>query len=272
MSFNEQLNKLCLKNKTYLCVGLDTDFSKIPEFLKKEKESLFLFNKEIIDATADLVCSYKPQFAYYAAQRAEDQLEKTIHYIKEKYSHIQVILDSKRGDIDATATQYAKESFERYQADAVTVNPYMGFDTIKPFADYQDKGVYVLCKTSNPSSADFQNLKVEGGEFLYQKVAMKAARDWNKNKNVGLVVGATFPEEMKSIRSLSEDLTFLVPGVGAQGGDLEKVLQMGLNKKGLGLVINSSRGIIYAGQGQDFQQKARLAAESMVLEMRKFFR
>lgn len=272
MSFNEQIDKLCVKSKTFLCVGLDSELSKIPDFLKKEKDSLFLFNKEIIDATADLVCSYKPQFAYYAAQKAEDQLEKTIHYIKTQYPEVQVILDSKRGDIDATASQYAKESFDRYQADAVTINPYMGFDTVKPFAEYKNKGVYILCKTSNPSSHDFQNLKIENGSYLYQHVAQKTAQEWNKNKNLGLVVGATYPEEMKAIRALSEELSFLVPGVGAQGGDLAKVLTSGLNQKGLGLVINSSRGIIYAGQGQDFQQKARLAAESMVQEMRKFFR
>lgn len=271
MLFIERLSQVANKNKTFLCVGLDTDNSKIPEFLQKNKESLYLFNKEIIDATADLVCSYKPQIAYYAAQGAEVQLEKTIHYIKDKYPQIQVILDSKRGDIDATASQYAKESFDRYQADAVTVNPYMGFDTIKPFAEYKDKGVFVLCKTSNPSSSDFQNLKIEG-QFLYQRVAEKCIQEWNQNQNMGLVVGATFPEELKALRSQSEDIPFLVPGVGAQGGDLEKVLTHGLNQKGQGLVINSSRGIIYAGQGQDFQQKARLAAESLVQGMRKFFR
>lgn len=271
MLFIERLNQVATKNKTFLCVGLDTDSSKIPEFLQKNKDSLYVFNKEIIDATADLVSSYKPQFAYYAAQGAELQLEKTIHYIKDKYPHIQVILDSKRGDIDATATQYAKESFDRYQADAVTVNPYMGFDTIKPFADYKEKGVFVLCKTSNPSSNDFQNLKIDG-QFLYQRVAAKCIQEWNKNQNIGLVVGATFPEELKSLRTQGENIPFLVPGVGAQGGDLEKVLTQGLNQKGQGLVINSSRGIIYAGQGQDFQQKARLAAESLVQGMRKFFR
>jgi len=270
MLFYDNLNKVVEKNKSFLCVGLDTDLEKIPSFMSSMKDPLFEFNKVIIDATHDLVCAYKPQIAYYSAQGAELQLEKTINYIKENYSDIQVVLDSKRGDIDATAAQYAKESFVRYQADAVTVNPYMGSDTILPFAKYKDKAVFVLCKTSNQSSLDFQNFKIDG-QFLYEKVAEKSINDWNENKNIGLVVGATFPEELRKIRALDEKVPFLVPGVGAQGGDLEKVLQQGLSKNKRGVIVNSSRGIIYAGQGQDFQQKARSAAESMVQVMRKFF-
>lgn len=270
MLFYKNLDKVIEKNKTYLCLGLDTDLEKIPPFLRGKKQALFAFNKEIIDATQDLVCAYKPQIAYYASQGAEDQLEMTINYIKEKCKGIQVILDSKRGDIDATATQYAKESFVRYQADAVTVNPYMGSDTVRPFLEFNEKGVFVLCKTSNKSSQEFQN-RIIDGKPLYYWVAEKAVTEWNENHNLGLVMGATVPQELGRIRALSDEVPFLVPGVGAQGGDLEQVLRQGLNSKQRGLVINSSRAILYAGQGPDFQLKSRLVAESMVQVMRKYF-
>ncbi len=270
MLFYENLNKVVEKNKTYLCLGLDTDIGKIPPFLRGEKQALFTFNKEIIDATQDLVCAYKPQIAYYSSQGAEDQLEMTINYIKEKYKDIQVILDSKRGDIDATATQYAKESFVRYQADAVTVNPYMGSDAIRPFLQFREKGVFVLCKTSNKSSQDFQN-RIIDGKPLYYWVAEKAVNEWNEYHNLGLVMGATGPQELGEIRALGDEVPFLVPGVGTQGGDLDQVLSQGLNSKNRGLVINSSRAILYAGQGPDFHLKSRLVAESMVQVMRKYF-
>ena len=270
MTFYQRLAEISTAHQSFLCVGLDTEINKLPEGFKKHRDSIFEFNKAIVDATIDLVSCYKPQIAYYGAQGAELELEKTIDYIKSKNSAVQVILDSKRGDIDATAKQYAQESFVRFQADAVTVNPYMGFDTIEPFASYQDKGIFVLCKTSNKSSVDFQNLSCDG-EFLYQKVAKKVAYEWNKNHNLGLVIGATFPDEILSLRKIDDQLPFLVPGVGSQGGDLAQVLTKGLSTQKQGLVINSSRGVIYASQGQDFQLKARQAALELVLEMRKHF-
>ena len=220
---------------------------------------LFEFNRAIVDATAEFACAFKPQIAYYAAQGAEDQLVLTIRHIRENHPHAVVILDAKRGDVGSTADMYAREAFDRYGADAVTVNPYMGGDTLKPFLDRKDKGVIVLCKTSNPGSGDFQDLRV-GARTLYETVAWKAQNSWNVNNNVALVVGATFPEQLAKVRAAAPDLAFLVPGVGAQGGELGPVVKSGLRADGLGLIINSSRGIIHADRSEKFAEAARRKA------------
>ncbi len=268
MSFTDQVETLVAKNQTFLCVGLDPDRQKIPqEFLKKSKP-IFEFNKTIIDATKDLVCAYKPQIAYYAAYGAEDELTETIRYLQKL--KIPVILDSKRGDIGDTAEKYAEEAFVRYGADAVTVNPYMGWETLAPFFKHPGKGVIVLCKTSNPGSGDLQDLKVEGDQYLYEVVAEKAQAQWQQNKNVLLVVGATHLEPLQNIRKRAPSVTLLVPGVGAQGGDLPAVLKAGLTKDKLGLIINSSRAILYSSDGGSTSEAAYNAALKTVKEMRSF--
>ncbi len=258
MTFYKKLEYIWEENKSLVCVGLDPDLTKIPSLLLKEKHPIFTFNKEIIDATSDIVCSYKPQVAYYAGQNVENELQMTIDYIKENYPSVPIIFDSKRGDIGSTAQMYAKEVFERYQADAVTVNPLMGTDTLKPFLDYADKGVIALCRTSNPSGDELQNLLVDGVP-VYEIIAEYAKTKWNYNKNLLLVVGATYPDELGKIRKICPNIPFLVPGVGAQGGDVEKVLENGLTKNKTGLIINSSRGIIYAGKDADFAEASRAA-------------
>jgi len=244
-------------------VGLDPVSARLPATCRDSAEPFFAFNRALIDATADLVCAYKPQIAHYAAAGAEAELSATIRYINTNFPDIPVILDAKRGDIGSTAEKYALEAFERYQADAVTVNPYLGGDALDPFLDYADKGVIILCRTSNPGGSDLQGLET-GGEALYLKVARLAAAVWNRNRNILLVVGATWPEELARVREVvGGDVPLLVPGVGAQGGDLEAVLKAGLNQDRRGLVINSSRGIIYADSGTDFAAAARQAAAAL---------
>ena len=259
MSFIEKVNLASRSNNSLLCVGLDPDLRKMPECLKGAKYPIYEFNKAIVDATREFVSCYKPQFAYYAGQGADDELKMTIDYIHEHAPAIPVILDAKRGDIGSTAEMYAREAFERYQADAVTVNPYMGFDTLKPFLDYSDKGVIILCRTSNPNSGDLQNLLCDGKK-VYEHVALLARDKWNYNHNIALVIGATYPEELKMVRSLCPEMPFLVPGVGAQGGDVEQVVRFGCDVNGGGLMINSSRGIIYADHGENFGAAAGMAA------------
>jgi orotidine-5'-phosphate decarboxylase len=261
-AFHVLLEQSRKKNNSLLCVGLDPELVKLPAAVKSKPATIFEFNKAIIDATADLVCAYKPQIAYYAAARAEDQLEQTIHYIQNKYPHIPVILDAKRNDIGKTAEMYAEEAFTRYKADAVTVSPYMGGDTLEPFLKRADKGVVILCRTSNAGAKDLQDLQVDG-KPLYQVVAQKAAKEWNKNKNVLLVIGATYPKELAQVRALvGDDITVLVPGIGAQGGDIEAAVKSGKNNRGTGLVINSSRAILYASEGPNFADEARKVAET----------
>lgn len=262
MTFYEKTAKAWAKNNSLVCVGLDPDFNKLPECVKGEKNPLFAFNKAIIDATKDYVCAYKPQAAYYAGQDRDEDLQMTMDYISENAPEIPLILDVKRGDIGSTAEMYAKEAFERYHADAVTVNPYMGFDTLKPFLDHADKGVIILCRTSNPNSGDLQNL-IADGKMIYEHVAELVRDRWNYNNNAALVIGATYPEELKKIRTICPELPFLVPGVGAQGGDVQKVIENGANADKTGLIINSSRGIIYASKGEDFAEKAGAAAKEL---------
>ncbi len=255
-NFIKILKEVWKSNNSLVCVGLDPDVEKIPAFLNGKEFPLFEFNRAIIDATNDLVCAYKPQVAYYSAIAAENQLEMTIRYIHEKYPDIPVILDAKRGDIGSTASMYAKEVFDRYKADAVTVNPFMGGDTLLPFLSRKEKGIVILCKTSNPGSGDIQKLKVSGEE-IYKKVARLANDKWNSNGNVILVVGATFPEEIKNIRDIAREIPFLTPGIGAQGGDVEKVVKNGKTDNGTGLIINSSRAIIYASDSESYAEAAR---------------
>lgn len=270
MSFASKLKKTWEVNNSLVCVGLDSDLNKIPEHLKKEKQPLFAFNRAIIDSTADLVCAYKPNIAFYSETEAEDELLATINYIHSSYPLIPVILDSKRGDIGNTAEMYAKESFKRFKVDAVTVNPYLGGDSIEPFLQYADKGIIILCRTSNPGGADIQNLQ-SNGKPIYLHVADLAKQKWNKNNNVSLVVGGTAAEELANVRNcVGDDIPFLVPGIGAQGGDTENAIRSGKNSKGTGLIINSSRGIIYAGSGLDFAKAARNETIKLRDEINKY--
>ncbi|WP_298398528.1 orotidine-5'-phosphate decarboxylase [uncultured Azonexus sp.] len=259
MTFTEQLAAAWQKNDSQLCVGLDPDPAKFPAHLKGRDDAIFEFCKTIVDATADLVCSFKPQIAYFAARRAEDQLEALVAHIHERHPGIPVILDAKRGDIGSTAEQYAVEAFERFRADAVTVNPYMGRDSVEPYLAFPDKGVILLCRTSNAGGSDLQFLDV-GGEKLYERVARLAAEQWNTTGQIGLVVGATFPAEIARVREIVGEMPLLVPGIGAQGGDIEATVKAGRTAAGTGLMINSSRAILYAGKGEDYASAARLAA------------
>jgi orotidine-5'-phosphate decarboxylase len=261
MTFSQKLQESWKRNNSLVCVGLDPDRARMPEHLSRDSDVVFSFNKAIIDATFDLVCAYKPQFAFYAGQNALGSLRKTMAYLRDMHPEIPVILDVKRGDIGSTATMYARECYDYYGADAVTVNPYMGSDTLKPFLDDPEKGVFILCRTSNPGSVDFQDLKIEGdGRRLFEIVAEKAVKSWNYNGNVGLVAGATFPEDLGLIRKIVGNMPLLVPGVGAQGGDVEAVVKNGLDLLGAGMVVNSSRGILYANDSTKFAEGAREAA------------
>ncbi len=256
MGFFSEINEAAHKNHSLLCVGLDPDSTLMPSGM-----SILDFNKAIIDATADLVCAYKPNLAFYEAEGATgwDILKHTVNCIPKG---IPIIADAKRGDIGNTARAYAKAIFDQLGFDAVTINPYLGFDAVEPFLNYKDKGIFMLCRTSNKGAADFQSLNVnssEGKHPLYQAVANKAA-EWNKNKNIGLVVGATYPDELKTLRLAHPKMPFLIPGIGAQGGDLKMAVSYGMDKCGGGIIINSSRQIIYASRGKDFAEAARTAA------------
>ncbi|MEK7362192.1 MAG: orotidine-5'-phosphate decarboxylase [Pseudomonadota bacterium] len=262
MKFAQRLARAWAAGNTLLCVGLDPDPARLPKHLAAVGNPIFEFGRAIVDATADLVCAFKPQIAYYAAARAETELEMTIAHIRRHHPGIPVILDAKRGDIGSTAVMYAREAFERYQADAVTVNPYLGFDALVPFLNCQDKGVIVLCRTSNPGARDVQDLE-SNGRKLYQLIAEKAARDWNANGNVLLVVGATYPEELAEIRAIVGDMPILVPGVGTQGGDVAAVIANGATADGTGLIISTSRAVLYAGSGEDYAEAARAAAQKL---------
>ncbi len=254
--FIERLEQAQDNNNSLVCVGLDPNQEKIAAL----GLDLITWLKGIVDATANHACAFKPQIAYFAAMGAENELTAIIEYIHDNHPGIPVILDAKRGDIGSTAEQYAAEAFERYQADAVTVNPYMGGDTIEPYAKFKDKGVVVLCKTSNAGSGELQNLELSNGDTLFQLVAKKASQDWNENNNLLLVVGATYPEELAQIRQTVGEMPLLIPGIGAQGGDVKATLDAGLRADGKGLIISSSRGIIYAGdQKENFAQAAEQA-------------
>ena len=260
--FLTRLYAAAARNNSLVCVGLDPEPDRLPVSVRSLPDAIFQFNRQVIDATAPWVCCYKPQFAHYAALGAEDQLLATIRHIHEKHPGLPVILDSKRGDIGSTAEKYAQESFVRYEADAVTVNPYLGFDSVEPYLKWKDRGVIVLCRTSNPGARDFQDLE-SGGKRLYRHIAERVARDWNGAGNCMLVIGATYPQELAEIRSVVGDLPFLVPGVGAQGGDVAAAVSSGKTADGLGVVLNSSRGIIYASSGEGFAATAGVAARAL---------
>lgn len=259
MDFISKLAKTAQKNLSLLCVGLDPDMAMMPEGV-----GVFEFNKAIIDATADLVCAYKPNIAFYEAMGNEglEALKKTKDYVPED---IPVIIDAKRGDIGNTAKAYAQSIFERFNADAVTANPYLGYDSLEPFIEYKDRGIFILCRTSNKGAVDFQSLPVgkeSEGKLLYEVVAEKV-NEWNKYGNLGLVVGATYPEELKLIRERYAEMPLLIPGVGAQGGELEQVVKYGVDKGRSRTIINSSRQIIYASRGEDFAAAAGQAAREL---------
>ncbi|SFS07107.1 orotidine-5'-phosphate decarboxylase [Dyella sp. OK004] len=258
MHFMQSLQQAWIRNNSLVCVGLDPEPAKFPAHLQGRPDAVFEFCSAIVDATADLVCTYKPQIAHFAALRAEDALERLITHIHTKHPNVPVILDAKRGDIGSTAQHYITEAFDRFGADAVTLNPYLGRDSVQPFLDRADKGVILLCHTSNPGAADLQDLDV-GGKPLYQHVAQIVARDWNTHGNCALVTGATWPEQLAEVRALVGDVPLLVPGIGAQGGDVGAVVRNGRTASGTGLMISSSRAILYAGNGEDFAQAARKA-------------
>jgi len=262
MSFLSAIDAAAQRNESLVCVGLDPEPSRFPAALREDPDAIFAFCRAIVDATADLVCCFKPQIAHFAAQRAEDALERLIAYIHDAHPRVPVILDAKRGDIGSTAQHYATEAFDRYRADAVTANPYLGRDAVQPFLGRADKGTILLCRTSNPGARDLQDLDV-GGMPLYQHVAQLVARDWNGNGNCALVVGATYPAELAAVRALIGEMPILVPGVGAQGGDVAAVVHNGINAHDAGLIISSSRAILYASNGADFANAARDEARKL---------
>ena len=255
--FHGRLAAAWERTDSLLCVGLDPDPSRFPRSLDGAPDAVFRFCAEIVDATADLVCAFKPQIAHFAALRAEGQLERLCEHIAERHPKVPIILDAKRGDIGSTAEQYAREAFGRYGADAVTVNPYLGTDSVEPFL--AAGAIIALCRTSNPGGADLQLLEVDG-EPLYLRVARMIAEQWSTLGEVGLVVGATHPEELSRVRATVGDLPILVPGVGAQGGDAREAVTAGATANGRGLIVNSSRAVLYAGSGEDFAEAARAVA------------
>ena len=249
-------------NNSMLCVGLDPEPSRFPGRLKGEASRIYDFCAAIVDATADLVIAFKPQIAYFAAHRAEGQLERLMEHMRRVAPQVPIILDAKRGDIGSTAEQYAIEAFERYGADAVTLSPFMGFDSVEPYLKFHDKGAFLLCRTSNKGGDDLQNQRlstVEGQPLLYEHVAHLAQGPWNLNGQLGLVVGATYPQEIERVRVIASCLPLLIPGVGAQGGDALATVRAGW-RVDAPIIVNSSRAILYASSGDDFAQAARREA------------
>jgi len=267
MTFLDQLRAAERQNGSLLCVGLDPEPAKFPEHIRGDASKIYDFCAAIVDATADLVNSFKPQIAYFAARGAEAQLEKLMEHMRRTAPHVPVILDAKRGDIGSTAEQYAKEAFERYGADAVTLSPFMGFDSVQPYLKYHGKGAFLLCRTSNPGGDDFQpqHLRdVPGQPRLYEHIAALAQGPWNLNGQLGLVVGATYPAEIERVRALAPTVPLLIPGVGAQGGDAVATVKAGWKAVGgettAPIAVNSSRAILYASSGPDFASAARQEA------------
>ena len=263
MTFIDQLRAAERQNRSLLCVGLDPEPTKFPARLKGDANKIYDFCARIVDATADLVIAFKPQIAYFAAHRAEGQLERLMEHIRRVAPHVPTILDAKRGDIGSTAEQYAIEAFERYGADAVTLSPFMGFDSVAPYLKYPEKGAFLLCRTSNPGGADLQGQRlasVDGQPLLYEHVAGLAQGPWNLNGQLGLVVGATYPAEIERVRALAPTVPLLIPGVGAQGGDAVATVRAGW-REDAPIVVNSSRAICYASDGDDFAEAARREAQ-----------
>jgi orotidine-5'-phosphate decarboxylase len=266
MNFTDKLRRAERVNDSLLCVGLDPEPMKFPGAWKGDAARLFDFCAAIVDATKDLVIAFKPQIAYFAAQRGEEQLERLIAHIHRVAPEVPVILDAKRGDIGSTAEQYAREAFERYQADAVTLSPFMGFDSLEPYLRYADKGLILLCRTSNPGGSDLQAQRLAGGDMLYEHVARLAHESWNAGGQLGLVVGATFPAEIARVRELAPTLPLLIPGVGAQGGDAQAAVRAGWRQEAgqtvAPIIVNSSRAVLYASAGDDFAAAARRVASA----------
>ena len=260
-TFYQKLQRSWSSNQSMLMVGLDPDLARFPKSLPANKQEVLTFCKAIVDATAPYVCGFKPQIAYFSAIGAETQLEAICDYIRSNYPQLCLVLDAKRGDIGSTAQQYAREAFERYQADAVTLNPYMGFDSIEPYLAWEDKGLIVLCRTSNPSGSDFQFIEDKNGLPLYLRVAQQVVQ-WNQNQQFALVVGATYPKEIAKVRQYVGDMPLLIPGIGAQGGDVAATVAAGRDSQGWGMMINSGRAILYASNKADWQEAAARASEA----------
>ena len=263
MKFTDKLQAATEQNQSVLCVGLDPDPHRFPGPWQGDASRIFDFCAAVVDATHDLVNAFKPQIAYFAAHRAEDQLERLIRHIQQVAPAVPVVLDAKRGDIGSTAEQYAREAFVRYQADAVTLSPFMGLDSIEPYMAYPDKGLILLCRTSNPGGSDWQNQRlaeVAGHPRLYEHLAHLAQTQWNRTGQLGLVVGATYPDEIRRVRELAPSLPLLVPGVGAQGGDAQATVRAACPQGPAPLMVNSSRAILYASASDDFAQAARQVA------------
>lgn len=260
MTFTQKLERAWNTSDSMLMLGLDPDPQRFPAELAGRPDAIFQFCRSMVDATAPYICGIKPQIAYFSAQGAEEQLEELCRYVHESHPGLPIVLDAKRGDIGSTAEQYAREAFERYQADAVTVNPYMGFDSVQPYLSWNDKGVIVLCRTSNKGGSDLQFLEMADGTPLYLHVAGLVADRWNSNGQCALVVGATFPQEVAKVRERVGDMPLLIPGIGAQGGDIPATVKAGRNSQGRGMMINSSRAILYASEGDDWRQAAMHSA------------
>lgn len=271
MNFQAKLRHISQKNNSLVCVGLDSEMSKLPAHLKSVPNPQFEFNKAIIDETHNLVCAYKPNTAFYEAEGSAgvNQLKMTTDYIKSKYPEIPIIIDAKRADIGNTNDGYARFVFDYLNADAITLHPYLGKESLKPFLERSDRGLFILCRTSNPGAGEFQDLVVNG-KPLYQFVAEKVTKEWNYNGNCGLVVGATYPDELNVVRQLVGKMPLLIPGIGAQGGDVEKTVKAGVDSDGLNAVINSSRGIIFASNGTDFAEAAKNKTIKLKNEINKY--
>jgi orotidine-5'-phosphate decarboxylase len=266
VSFFGQLERSWNASSSMLCVGLDPDITRMPLPLDGAHDASERFCREIIDATADLVCAFKPQIAYFASQGEEPALERICTYIRNEYPDVTLILDAKRGDIGSTAEHYAREAFVRYGAHVVTVNPYMGTDSVEPYFAHGG-GVMPVCRTSNPGGDDFQSLVLDGRP-LYAHVAERVAKEWSNDGECGLVVGATYPQELADVRAIAAELPILVPGVGEQGGDAATSVEHGASASGRGLLVSSSRAILYASSGEDFADAARAEAERTAAALR----
>jgi len=264
-TFTDKLLAAERAHDSLLCVGLDPEPAKFPGAWQHDPARIFDFCATIIDATRDLVLAFKPQIAYFAANRAEEQLERLMAHIRKVAPDVPVILDAKRGDVGSTAEQYAREAFERYQADAVTLSPFLGFDSIEPYMKYDGKGLILLCRTSNLGGADLQSQRLAGGDLLYEHIARLAQHEWNHNGQLGLVVGATFPAEIARVRELAPTLPLLLPGVGAQGGDAQACVQAGWRgderHTSAPIIVNNGRSVLYASRGNEFAAAARKVAD-----------
>lgn len=265
MTFYKKLSVIMKRHNSLLCIGLDSDSAKLPVSIKKQKYSQFLFNKAIIDATHGLVCAYKPNSAFYEArgERGIHELKMTCDYLRKKFPDIVIILDAKRADIGNTNNGYVTFAYDYLGVDAITLHPYLGREAIRPFLDRKEKGSIILCRTSNPGAGEFQ-------DTMYQKVARHVAREWNENKNCALVVGATYPGELKIVRRIVKDIPLLIPGIGVQGADVEKTVRAGIDSHGAGAIINASRSVIFASNGSDFARESRQEAQKLREEINRY--